>query len=238
RPRLLIEGFGLEDASLAVTDNVPEIPVFPAVDSFNVSLQTLSTLPDGNADQTLTLVMGNGSQVRWNGSLSLSPLHSEGNLQLLGPYPELAYHYLREQLPVRLQRGWLSSGFDYEMNMTEQSGIEVTVRGLDASLSDLEITTAEGVRVALLPLIGVEGAEVHWPASTASVERVVMDAFDLHVERREDGSVDVLDLLSTMSDETTEPAAATTPTEPAMPWQVDVGQVALSNWMLHASDLQ
>src|SRR5690606_41466197 len=121
-------------------------------------LATLSTLATGKAGPSRTLGMGNGSHVRWNGSLSLPPLHSAGNLQLLGPYPELAYHYLRELLPVRLQRGWLTSGFDYEMNMTEESGIEVTVRGLDASLSDLEITAPEGGRVALLSLIGVENA--------------------------------------------------------------------------------
>ena len=238
-PRMLIADFRVEDASFAVTDDVPEIPVFTTVDSLDLSLQNLSTLPDGNADQSLTLVMGNGSQIRWNGSLSLAPIHSEGSLELLGPYPELAYSYLREQLPVRVERGWLSSGFDYEMSMSGQGSVEVVVRGLDASLSDLELRTPAGERVALLPLIGVENAELHWPASTVSVQGVVMDAFELHVARLEDGSIDVLNLLPpTPADtvSTQQPPAAGT--EPATPWQVEVGQVTLSSWMLHASDMQ
>src|SRR5690606_18963653 len=112
-------------------------------------------------------------------------------LQLLGPYPELAYSYLRDILPVRIQRGWFSSGFDYEMSMSGQGGVEVVVRGLDASLSDLEVSTQAGERVALLPLIGLENVELHWPASTVQVQGVVLDAFELHVERIEDGSLDV-----------------------------------------------
>lgn len=238
-PRMQIADLRLEDASFAVTDDVPEIPVFTTVDSLDLSLQNLSTLPDGNADQSLTVVMGNGSQIRWNGSLSLTPLHSEGSLELLGPYPELAYSYLREQLPVRLERGWFSSGFDYEMSMSDQGGVEVAVRGLDASLSDLELSSPDGERVALLPLIGVENVELHWPASTVSVQGVVMDAFELHVARLEDGSVDVLNLLPPTPEDTAAtqqpPAAAT---EPATPWQVEVGQVTLSSWMLHAIDMQ
>jgi len=238
-PRLLITDFRVVDASFAVTDDVPEIPVFTTVDSLDLSLQNLSTLPDGNADQSLTLVMGNGSQIRWQGSLSLAPIRSEGSLELLGPYPELAYSYLREQLPVRIERGWFSSGFDYEMSMSEQGGVEVAVRGLDASLSDLELRTPAGERVALLPLIGVENAELHWPASTVSVQGVVLDAFELHVARLEDGSIDVLNLLSPAPVDTAPvqqaPAAAA---EPAIPWQVAVAQATISNWVLHARDLQ
>src|SRR5690606_20022654 len=236
---LLITDFRVVDASFAVTDDVPEIPVFTTVDSLDLSLQNLSTLPDGNADQSLTLVMGNGSQIRWQGSLSLAPIRSAGSLELLGPYPELAYSYLREQLPVRIERGWFSSGFDYEMSMSEPGGVEVAVRGLDASLSDLELRTPAGERVALLPLIGVENAELHWPASTVSVQGVVLDAFELHVARLEDGSIDVLNLLSPAPVDTAPvqqaPAAAA---EPATPWQVAVAQATISNWVLHARDLQ
>src|SRR5690606_7036927 len=122
---------------------------------------------------------------------------------------------------------------------SEQGGVEVAVRGLDASLSDLELRTPTGERVALLPLIGVENAELHWPASTVSVQGVVMDAFELHVARLEDGSVDVLNLLPPApggTSTTQQPSAAAT--EPATPWQVDVGEVTLSSWMLHANDLQ
>src|SRR5690606_15930001 len=122
---------------------------------------------------------------------------------------------------------------------SEQGGVEVAVRGLDASLSDLELSSPDGERVALLPLIGVENVELHWPASTVSVQGVVMDAFELHVARLEDGSVDVLNLLPPTPEDTAAtqqpPAAAT---EPATPWQVEVGQVTLSSWMLHAIDMQ
>src|SRR5690606_4798141 len=96
-------------------------------------------------------------------------------------------------------------------------------------------------RVALLPLIGLENAELHWPASTVRVQGVVMDAFELHLERLEDGSLDVLNLLPAQDDEAApapEPEPAAVATEPAATWQIEVGQVALSNWMLHASDLQ
>lgn len=257
-PRLLIADLRIEDTSLALADDVPSPPFFNTIDSLDIVVANLTTLPDATADQTLSLTLGNGSQLRWSGSASISPLRSEGDITLFGPYPDLLYQYFRGQLPVRIADGWLETGFHYTLGLSEQGEVEAALTGLDANLSELKISAAEsGELLASLPLIALEGGALQWPQRTFSLDGIRLEYFDLRPERASDGSINFLTLLpqpetdaavtpvppsgtpsatSVASAPATGAPSGSTTADPASAWQVNVGQLALTDWLINMVD--
>ena len=236
-PRLLIADLRVEDTSLAFTDDVLSPPFFTSIDDLDFTVANLSTLPDARAPETLSLIMGNGSQLHWTGSVSLNPVRSEGELRLVGPYVDLAYSYLRSALPVRLTGGWLEAGFQYDVALPAQGGFEAAITGFDASLSDLQVSDpGNGARLASVPTLQVEGGALQWGERSVTLERLLLDGVDLRPERASDGSINFLRLLPEAGSTASEPAEASAAASAPAPWTVRASQLALQNWTVGVVD--
>ncbi|MES3008012.1 MAG: DUF748 domain-containing protein [Pseudomonadota bacterium] len=250
-PRLLIADLRIEDTSLALTDDVQSPPFFTSIDDLDFTVENLSTLPDARAPETLSLIMGNGSQLHWTGSVSVNPLHSEGELRLVGPYVDLAYSYLRSALPVRLTGGWLEAGFQYDVALPAQGGFEAAINNFDASLSDLQITDpGNGTRLASVPLLAVEGGALRWAERSVTLERLLLNGVDLRPERAADGIINFMSLVPGAEQTASAPVSTSgvaassavaaspvsAPAAPAAPWLIRANQLALQNWTIGLVD--
>ena len=236
-PRLLIADLRVEDASLALTDGVLSPPLFTSIDDLDFTVTDLSTLPDALAPDTLSLIMGNGSQLHWTGSVSLNPMRSEGELRMVGPYIDLAYSYLRSALPVRLTGGWLEAEFQYDVALPAQGGFEAAINGFDASVSELLISDPEnGARLASVPVLRLEGGALQWTERSVTLERLLLDGVDLRPERAADGTINFLRLLTGAGQTADEPAGSVAAAASPAPWQVRANQLALQNWTIGLVD--
>jgi hypothetical protein len=236
-PRLLIADLRVEDASLALTDDVLSPPLFTSIDDLDFTVTDLSTLPDALAPDTLSLIMGNGSQLHWTGSVSLNPMRSEGELRMVGPYIDLAYSYLRSALPVRLTGGWLEAEFQYDVALPAQGGFEAAINGFDASVSELLISDPEnGARLASVPVLRLEGGALQWTERSVTLERLLLDGVDLRPERAADGTINFLRLLTGAGQTADEPAGSVAAAASPAPWQVRANQLALQNWTIGLVD--
>jgi hypothetical protein len=236
-PRLLIADLRVEDASLALTDGVLSPPLFTSIDDLDFTVTDLSTLPDALAPDTLSLIMGNGSQLHWTGSVSLNPMRSEGELRMVGPYVDLAYSYLRSALPVRLTGGWLEAEFQYDVALPAQGGFEAAINGFDASVSELLISDPEnGARLASVPVLRLEGGALQWTERSVTLERLLLDGVDLRPERAADGTINFLRLLTGAGQTADEPAGSVAAAASPAPWQVRANQLALQNWTIGLVD--
>lgn len=118
---------------------VPRIPFNKFINSINIELQSLSTLHQQNAVQTLTISKGSSAEIGWTETLSLSPLSSMGEFEMVGPYAELAYEYFRDQLPVLIEGSWFDAWFDYQFELDADSVPQVALTNLYANLQALDI---------------------------------------------------------------------------------------------------
>lgn len=239
-PRLLIADLRIEDTSLALADNVPSPPFFTTIDALDIVVENLTTLPDSTADQTLSLTLGNGSQLGWSGTASINPLRSQGDVTLLGPYPDLLYRYFRAQLPVRMADGWLDTRFHYTFGLSAQGEAEAELTELNVQLSELRISDPDSDSLlASFPVIALEGGELQWPQRTFNLTSVRLENFDVRPERESDGSINFLNLVpQAETDESVVVATAqgNSPVNDASAWQINVGQLALSGWTLNLVD--
>lgn len=236
-PNIEIVQLHIDGASIGIRDEVPVVPFITLIESIDFTLQNLSTQPQTPADQSFTLALGDGSQLRWRGDLSLAPLSSSGELQLFGPITDLAYRYFQAQIPVELVGGWFDSSLNYELGLRDDGAFSVQVHDLQASLRNLDIVTLEGgSRLALLPSIAIGGGEFDLLERRIQLARVQLDGFEILPSRRADGRINFLTLLpaSEPADGAVDSAASSA--EPAQPWVVEVTELLVEGWQIRARD--
>lgn len=223
----------IADASVGVIDEVPVIPFMTFVESINFTLNDLSTVPQAIADQYFTLALGDGSQLRWRGDLSLAPISSSGELQLSGPITDMAYRYFQSQIPVKLVGAWFDSTLNYELAIRDDGAFDVQFRDLQASLRDLDILTREdGERLALLPDIVVTGGEFSLLDKRIKLTRVQLDDFEILPLRFADGRINFLEILPAIQPQD----AVLVSAAQGEPWDIEVTELVVERWQISARD--
>ena len=232
-----IAQLNVNGASVGVNDEVPEVPFFTLVESIDFSLRDLSTRPEAVAAQSFTLALGEGSQLRWRGDLSLTPFSSAGELQLFGPITHMAYRYFQSQIPVGIERAWFDATLNYELGLAPEGGFNVQVHDLQASLRNLDIVTLEDrTRLALLPSVVISGGEFNLLERRVQLARVQLDDFDILPTRFADGSINFLSLIpegEPSDDALGDPEQSATPSEP---WDIELSELILERWQIRARD--
>lgn len=238
-PALMFEiaQLNVNGASIGISDEVPEVPFITLVESIDFSLRDLSTSPQTVADQSFTLALGEGSQLRWRGDLSLTPFSSAGELHLFGPITHMAYRYFQSQIPVGIEGAWLDTTLNYELGLVPDGGFNVQVHDLQASLRDLDIVTLEDrTRLALLPSVAISGGEFNLLERRVQLARVQLDDFDILPTRFSDGRINFLSLIP-------ESESADVPLddpeqrlESTEPWDIEVSELVLERWQISARD--
>ncbi len=232
-----IAQLNVNGASVGVNDEVPEVPFITLVESIDFSLRDLSTRPEALAAQSFTLALGEGSQLRWRGDLSLTPFSSAGELQLFGPITHMAYRYFQSQIPVGIERAWFDATLNYELGLAPEGGFNVQVHDLQASLRNLDIVTLEDrTRLALLPSVVISGGEFNLLERRVQLARVQLDDFDILPTRFADGSINFLSLIpegDPGDDVLGDPEQSAAPSEP---WDIEVSELVLERWQIRARD--
>lgn len=236
-PNIEIAQFRIDGASIGIIDEVPVVPFTTFIESIDFTLNDLSTMSRATAEQSFVLALGDGSQLRWQGELSLTPLSSSGVLQLFGPIPDVAYRYFQAQIPVELIGGWFDSSLNYEMGFRDDGAFDAQVHDLQARLRDLDILTLEGgARLARLPTIAISGGELNLLERRLNVAHVQLDDFEILPKRLADGSINFLEILpnAEQGDEATANQPSSAGEE--APWNIEVAELVLERWRVRARD--
>lgn len=236
-PLIEIAQLRIDGASIGIFDEVPAVPFNTLIESIDFALNDLSTLPEVTAEQSFILALGDGSQLRWRGDLSLAPISSSGELQLFGPILDVAYRYFQAQIPVELDGGWFDSTLSYEMGLREDGVVDLKIHDLQASLRNLDILTLDnGTRLALLPSIAINGGELDLVEKRLQVAHVQLDDFDIRPSRFSDGSINFLTLLPAGEEESGVPNAALASNVESEPWDIGVAELLVERWQIKARD--
>lgn len=236
-PQVDILSLELTGASLGYVDELPAVPFRTHIEAIDIAIENLSTVPQtAAAEQSFTLALGDGTQLRWRGDISLAPLASSGDLQLFGPLTDLAYRYFQGQIPVVLKGGWFDAGLNYEFLLGRDGLPQLELHDMQVSLSNLDILAqANGPLLARLPTVALSGGDFDLQQRQLQFDRLQLADFDIRPVRQRDGSINFLSLL---------PATETAPAPDAdsgaaantAPWVFGITETAIEGWRIHVRD--
>ena len=242
---LRIGSIKLKEGYLHFQDERPSEPIEFLYDNMNLELKNLSTLPDDNADMTLVAKGPYGGQIDWSGSLSLSPIASEGTLKVTDGKMKAFWPYVRDAVPLVLEEGVISLDTHYTFNLSKET--ELLLDNTSVKVAPFAIKAPDGRQLVRLANLEVSDTSIDLAKQKVIVGKVRSDKLETWAALEKDGQLDWQKLFASQPAKATpkekaEPAAAEpTPAEkaaqaPSKPWQVLLKDVQLRNYNVHLAD--
>jgi len=242
---LRIASIKLSEGYLHFQDLRPSEPIEFLYDSMNLELKNLSTLPDDNADMTLVANGPAGGRIDWSGTLSLTPIASEGTLKVTDGKMKLFWPYVRDAVPLVLEDGMLSLDTHYKLNLSKET--ELLLDNTSVRIAPFAIKTPDGRPLARLARLEVSETSIDLAKQLVTVGKIRSEKLETWAALEKDGQLDWQKLFASQPVKATpkekaEPATAEpTPEEqaakePSKPWQVLLKDVQARNYMVHLAD--
>lgn len=242
---LRIGSIKLKEGYLHFQDERPSEPIEFLYDNMNLELKNLSTLPDDNADMTLVAKGPYGGQIDWSGTISLSPIASEGTLKVTDGKMKAFWPYVRDAVPLVLEEGVISLDTHYTFNLSKET--ELLLDNTSVKVAPFAIKAPDGRQLVRLANLEVSETSIDLAKQKVIVGKIRSDKLETWAALEKDGQLDWQKLFASQPAKATpkekaEPAAAEpTPAEkaaqaPSKPWQVLLKDVQLRNYNVHLAD--
>jgi uncharacterized protein involved in outer membrane biogenesis/outer membrane protein OmpA-like peptidoglycan-associated protein len=258
-PALKIDRIALIEGALRFRDLQPQTPFEFDYDSLNLELHNLSTMPEENADLTLSARGPGGGELDWSGRISVNPLRSSGTLQLRDGKLKAIWPYVRDIVPIELADGVVEISTDYQLALGEV--VKLNLEQLSVKLDSLALQAPDQ-----RPLLNLASLEISETSVDLANQQVVIgqlrsQQLETWAAREKDGQLDWQKLLATPA-VSTQPAAPPQPAapaetpetsampatpatediaasaEPARPWQIILKDGQLRDYRVHLADRQ
>lgn len=223
----------------------PSEPIEFLYDALDLELKNLSTLPDDNADMTLVANGPAGGRIDWSGTLSLSPLASEGTLKITDGKMKAWWPYVRDAVPLVLEDGVLSLNTHYKLSLAKDT--ELLLDKISMRIAPFAIKAPDGRKLVQLATLEVSDTSIDLAKQRVVVGKVRSEKLETWAALEQDGQLDWQKLFADQPSKATpaeksEPATAAPSSEaqaaaaPSKPWQVLLKDVQLRNYQVHLAD--
>ena len=241
-----IDSIRLAKGGVRFQDLRPSEPIEFVYDALDLELKNLSTLRDDNADMLLVATGPYGGRIDWKGSLSLLPLTSEGELKVTDGNMKGFWPYVRDAVPLVLDKGTVSLSTRYHLSLAEGTALKLEQTAI--KVAPFAIKAPDG-----RPLVNLESLEVSDSALDLAKQQVVVGKIrsqnlETWAAREADGQLDWQKLFASEAkapakspatpdakpaDAAAKPAPAAAP---AKPWQVLLRDTQLRGYKVHLAD--
>ncbi|MEE4185970.1 MAG: DUF748 domain-containing protein [Gammaproteobacteria bacterium] len=240
--RLIIDQLRISDASVDVVDQLPQTPFATTLGPINISLDNLSTLPNEAGEQQVLITTESGAELRWSGSLQITPLVSAGTLQVEGSPLGAAHRYFSDQLNFSFADCCLDISLRYALEATPDGGVTVAIDDAQLALQEIVLRDLDDDSVILqVPELRVNGGTLRWPAATAALASIEVNGPTLSAWLTDSGTLNLAQLVRPTPAEAAAPAAevpaATTETTAAdSGWDISVGALSINDMQVGLAD--
>ncbi|MBD8476422.1 DUF748 domain-containing protein [Pseudomonas sp. CFBP 8770] len=234
---LRIGSIKLVDGYLHFKDLRPSQPIEFLYDSMNLELQNLSTLPDDHADMTLVANSPQGGRIDWRGRIGLSPVSSQGSLKVTDAQMSVWWPYVRDSVPLVLEKGMFTLSADYNLNLAKQT--ELTLNKVALTVAPFAIAAPDGRPLARLERLEISDTSVDLVKQLVRVGQIRSRGLETWAAREANGQLDWQKLFAsptTAQVQAQTPAPSKPAAAPAKPWQVLLKDVQLRDYRVHLAD--
>jgi len=235
-----VDKFRYVKGSVYFADKNRETAFYSQFEDISISLDDFSTKPgDGNVHHVKAETL-RGTTIDWKGEFSLSPLKSNGRIELFG-HLGVVSDYLQDQMLLKIKNGELNVSTDYEFMFSDE-GSKFNVSNMLVSIADLDIRRKENDN----KLVSLAGVKLDLQSMDVfnkklKINKIQVDDTYINVDRDKKGIIDFGDLFVFQSvdhkKESDAEAEAEAKSETAQPsWDVLVSKVVNKNTLIDISD--
>ena len=230
-PRLVLQHIDITDAALTFSDRSGERPRYESVRALALELHDISTLPDRRGPYSIAARLPAGATLSWRGEVSLRPIFSAGEVELLAARPATVWRFLQDELQIAEPQGEVDVALRYRTAYTK--GV------FDLSVDDLRVAArdlAVSMRGAKQPFFALKagsaaGGRFDLGRRELRVPQIELRGSTLRAEIDETGNLDLQRLAGSTAN-SKKPASS-----PGAPWRVKLDSIRLGDIALQFRDL-
>lgn len=175
-PGLVFEHIRITDGRVLLSDRTGSTPAEADIHPIHLDIRNLSTRTEQKAPHTLEASLPGGGALTWSGKASLTPMASQGSIELKGLRPDVAWPFFRDHLHVRKPEGQIDVEASYRFGLTPR-GPELVVDPFRIQASGLAVPLPED-EIPSLRLENVSVGPGRFDLGAAS-----LDLGSIHLER-------------------------------------------------------
>lgn len=232
-PRLLIHELSVKDGRLDARDNLPARPVETYMSPIDISIHELNTLPDRDGRQVVNISLPNGASLHWEGSLTLAPLNSEGDLVLKDSDLAQTISYIEAMLPLDSISVRMSSRFHYRVHTKNKGELSVEIDDLEVELNELAVSgLSPDTDFLSIQKVSMLGGKLRYPEQSLEFSSIRVEQPRLTAWLSEKGDLSLAQLHPAGSAKSAPSGSA----EERMPWVLGLEEFVLEGGSVDLSD--
>lgn len=234
---VLIDTLQLQQGNLRFNDQRQQDEVDVTLADLNITLNNFDTRPASNSELQLTALASDGTQLQWQGNISLNPLASQGHLQLQDAQLKSWWPYVREHFTAQLKDGKLNLDTHYELELTPT--LQFKANKLNAQINSLML--AQQQPLANMASLNINDAEFDWAKQKLQIGKATSSKLEAWAEIDKNGVINWKKLLpSPAADKSTAENKAQAKNISAdnskAEWRIIVKQADLAGHTFHLAD--
>ena len=242
-PALRIGSFKVSGGSVSYEDHSRLSEFAARLEPLNFELMNFTTGVDGGRF-TFTGSSKLGERVEWHGHLSVQPIESDGEFQIVGLRAHTIWEYLEDRLNFLINSGSIDLNATYKFSVKDAVDLQATVSKI--AVSDLAVRPKQSdIDWITVPSLLASGTTVDLLKRQAHMDSLSLTGVKLITWMEPDGSLNLMKLAQPPATALTAARSApTTPTTPSAagtaaspaPWTFDLREFALNDASISAED--
>jgi len=197
-PRMVIENISIDGGQIDFTDRRQSKPATISLKPLQLQIKNLTTLPGQKGSDSITVTLGDGGTLRWNGEISLNPAVTKGSFVIENVQTATVWKFIRDAVALEPPTGKVSISADYNVDLSGAqpqavlgklavtiTGLALKIEGAESpffELSDARLTggrldlARQQVEIEKLAVAGGHARITVDESGILNVERIVRDA--------------------------------------------------------------
>ena len=232
---VLIDKLQLQQGKLRFNDQRQHDEVDVTLADLNITLNNFDTRPASNSELQLTAQASDGTQLQWQGHLSISSLASQGHLQLQDAQLKSWWPYVSEHFTAQLKDGQLNLDTNYELELTPV--LQFKANKLSAQLNSLALTQQQQP-LATMASLSISDAELDLASQKIQIGKVSSSKLEAWAEIDKNGLINWQKLLpsTTAEKSAVDNNTPVNSTSNQQAWRIIVKQTNLTGHTFHLAD--
>ncbi len=220
-------------------DNHFNEPVTEPIKPINLVLENFSTIIDDKSQLELTMDLGSGGHLEWQGKLSISPLASDGYIRV----SEIRSHnlwklLLQDKVGFVIKDGEKTIEANYQFSLIDENP-SLIINDASFALTQLKIAEKGKEKILIdVPEFSIKGIDFDLAKQKVQIDSIFTQDAKLLAWLNPDGSINYQSLFKIVGSENsqaTKPQTAEVKTTDKK-WQVQVNTIHLKNYDFQFED--
>ncbi len=241
-PLIEIGLFSIEQGAVEFRDESKSTPFVADIVPLQITLRNFSTRPGNQNSYLVVAELGEGERVQWQGTVSLEPIRSQGQIAISGLRSATMWQYVQDLFRFEISQGVLDLQVAYDVDMG-QDPMGVILNNGTMTLRNVALREkGQSEELIVVPSFSIRGINADVGARRVSVDSIQSRGTEVRGWINHDGTVNFQTLFASEKDSVKPEGLESRPPPKSdsenSPWSAMIKKVSLEEYAVRFEDRQ